>query len=145
MLPDFIECNFDGSQSAARTYLLDRPDDCHPRFMLSSRNARSLLARRHKRSVSEGIAASGIGAHKLLAAWSASKAATRSQWSCQSSSMSHAVRSAMARAKSCARAGLQLDSRKATQVASESVSVAESTTTAACGARWPSVGAAEKE
>ena len=37
MPPDFIEFNFDGSQSAGRSYPGDRPDDCHPGFMLPSR------------------------------------------------------------------------------------------------------------
>jgi hypothetical protein len=145
-LPDFIEFNVDGSQSAGSSYPGDRPADCHPGVMLPSR---AMPARGWHGTTNGPVpadtAASGIGAHELIAALSASKAATRSQWSCQSSSMSHAVRSAMARAKSRARTGLQRESRKATQAASESVSVAGPTTTTACGARWRSARAAGKE
>ena len=120
MLPDFIEFYFDGSQSAGSSCPGDRPDDCHPGVMLPSRamHARCWLGTTNG-PVPAGTAASGIGAHELIAALSASKAATRFQWSCQWSSMSHAVRSAMARAKSRARTGLQRESRTAIQVASE--------------------------
>ena len=116
MLPDFIEPNFDGSQSARSSHPGDRPDDCHPGVMLPSRAMHACCWRGTINGpVPAGSAASGGGAHQLIAAWSASKAATRSQWSCQSRSMSHAVRSAMARAKSRARPGLQRESRKATR------------------------------